>query len=248
MKLTVTARPLDPTEVVVEGDTEARPCGVCHLRLVVPTTALGQMVACPQCGTLNRALSSGGPFAELTTTPPPTNRPTPLPLDPNAPPILAPVMPYRPLDPIDERSPMVDAVANLQWISGAFLCVVAVYQFGNYWKREYSAAADDATVIASVVLRVLLAGVLALNSGGVNARRGAARVVAMAASAVVIGWVGWLLYERLNLREGQAGWFDFTILAEMPSLLIAIMTVVLLLTPRYRAEFRMNPLAQAGTM
>lgn len=242
MKMIPTARPLNPQEVIVEGFVEARPCPGCQLRLVVPTAHLGQMVACPRCQAVERALPLDGPFGEAG--PPPQL--AIVPLQPAAAPetvTLGPVMPPRRIDPRDDRSPMVDAVGHLQWASAGVILVVSLVNLARFWKQPYSTETEELTVYASVALRVLLAGLLAASSGGVLARKWAGWGLALAVSAGVLTWIGWVMVERTQQREGQAGWFDFTILAALPSMLIAIVTVVLLLTPRYLAEFR-----HAGTM
>lgn len=234
MTLPVEAQPLDPTEVVVEGSTEIRPCGVCRLRLVVPTAALGRMTACPKCGTVARALATGGPFGELTATPPP--RPERPPTADELP--LAPVVPYRPLDPFDDRSPMVDAVATMQWVSAACITVVTVFNLGMRLRREYATNSGDVEFLAAVMLEVLIAGVLTVVGFGLRVRWRAAWLAALAVSAWVVWGVGGYLVLRANRQAGQAGWFDFGILVSLPSLLIALITLVVLLTPRYRWEFR----------
>lgn len=240
MKMIPTARPLNPTELIVEGSTEARPCPGCQLRLVVPTTHLGQMVACPGCGAVERALPLEGPFGDDA----PQLKIVPLQPATVAERItLGPVMPPRRIDPRDERSAMIDAVGQLQWASAAVILVVSVFTLARFWKQSYTAENEELFVYASVGIRVLLAGLMAASGVGVLARKWGGWGLALAMSAGVLAWVGWALVERMNQREGQAGWFDFTILAALPSMLVAIVTVVLLLTPRYLAEFR-----QAGTM
>jgi hypothetical protein len=237
----VTAVALDPNELLLEGTVEIRPCRVCRIRLTTTSGNLGKLVACPGCGCAERALAAEGPFVTVAQ-----------PLVPlevvdrtgSTEPTAAPVMPYRRLDPFDDCSPMVDAVGQLLWVSAAFLVVGAIYSAASFWKR---AEGEEMAVYAAAAVRLVVAGLNVLASGGVTARHGWGWWLGILSSLGVLAVGGWTLRER-TVRPGHAaGQFDFAVLLEMPSLLIGVFALVVLVAPRYAAEFR-RPAGQAGTM
>lgn len=242
-----------PDEILLDGECEARPCPGCRTRLKVDETALGRMLPCPRCGALARVLAAAGPFAALPLDAPPIHRPAPpielVPAVPNAPamPPEAPVVPSRRLDPIDERSPMVDAVARLQWVGGAFLLAVVVQQLGTLWKREHVSENEELTVYLTAALRIVLAGLLFLASGGLNARKKAAWAFGLVLSIAIVAGECWLFQERSTDQPGYRARFDYGVLLELPTLLIALFSLVVLATPRYAAEFLTAP-RQSGTI
>lgn len=245
------ARELKPDELLLEGNIEIRPCSPCRLRLYVPAALLGTIVPCPRCGAESRALAAAGPFVEADfdsqrmprLEPPIELVPANITSDPF--PALAPVVPYRRADPIDERSPMVDAVASLQWVGGAFLIAVSIFQLGTFWKLEHTTAADELIAYASAAGRCFVAALLFAASSGVHSRTRNGWGLAFALSAIVIVGGGYFLAERALGDGGYRARFDYGILLELPTFLIAVFSAVVLVVPRYRAEFRSN---QSGTM
>ena len=246
----VVAVAVRPDELLLEGNVEIRPCGACRTRLYVPTAFLGKMVRCPNCDCELRALAAAGPFADADFDSGRYSRPEPpielLPVGVPAAsaPVIAPVVPYRRADPFDERSPMVDAVARLQWVGGAFLIAVAVYQIGTFWVREYTAEGEELFTYATAAGRCLVAALLLAASNGVDSRSKKGWWLAAGLSALVIAGTGILFSDRAG-GAGHRARYDFGVLLEMPAFLIAVFTLAILVVPRYFAEFRSN---QSGTM
>lgn len=243
-----------PDELLLEGNSEIRPCRVCRARLYVATGSLGSIVACPECGCKDRALAVQGPFAVAEFDAAPHHRAEPpielVALDPSAPasPVLAPVVPYRKLDPRDERSPMVDTVARLQWVGAAFLVAVVVQQLGTFWKRESATSNDELQTYLSAATRLIVAGLMFASSSGVLARTRGGWAVALLTSLAVIGGTLWTFAQRSLEETGPRARFDFGILLELPTFLIAVATAVILIVPRYAWEFRRGRPDQTGTM
>ncbi len=237
-----------PDELMLEGNVEIRPCGACRTRLYVPTALLGKLVRCPQCDCEMRALAAAGPFADFDSArysrPEPPIELLPVGVPAASAPVIAPVVPYRRADPVDERSPMVDAVARLQWVGGAFLIAVAIHQLGTFWKREYSAEGEELFAYATAAGRCLVAALSLAASSGIYSRSWKGWGLAFGLSALVIAGTGLLWVERASGTVYRAR-FDFGIILEMPPFLIAVFTLGILVVPRYFAEFRSN---QTGTM
>ncbi len=242
-----------PDELLVDGECEARPCPGCRTRLKADESVLGRLLPCPRCGAVARVLVAAGPFAAVALDAPPVHRPAPpielVPVAPTAPaiPPEAPVVPPRRLDPIDERSPMVDAVARLQWIGGAFLLAVVVQQLGTLWKQDHVSETEELSTYLTAATRTVLAILLFAAAGGLFARKKAAWAFGLVLSFAIVGAVSWLLRERALDDGGHRARFDFGVLLELPALLIAVVTLVVLATPRYAAEF-FQPANQSGTM
>lgn len=239
-----------PDELLLEGNVEIRPCNPCRMRLYVPTANLGKMVRCPSCNCEFRALVAAGPFADADfdsarySRPEPPIELRPVGVPAASAPVIAPVVPYRRADPIDERSPMVDAVAHLQWIGGAFLIAVAIHQLGTFWKREYSAEGEELFTYATAAGRCLIAALSLAASSGIYSRSWKGWGLAFGLSALVTAGTGLMWVERAA-GTGYRARFDFGVLLEMPPFLIAVFTLGILVVPRYIAEFRSN---QTGTM
>lgn len=239
-----------PDELLLEGNVEIRPCIPCRLRLYIPIAVLGKLVRCPNCNCAMRALAAAGPFADADldsgrySRPEPPIELLPVGIPATSAPVIAPVVPYRRTDPIDERSPMVDAVARLQWVGGAFLIAVAIQQLGTFWKREYVAEGEELLTYATAGGRCLVAALLIAASSAVDSRTWKGWGLAVGLSAFVVVCTGILLSDRAT-GAGHRARFDFGVLLELPAFLIAVFTLVILAVPRYFAEFRSN---QTGTM
>ena len=241
-------------EVLLEGECEVRPCQGCRIRLKADIGALGHVLPCPQCGARARTLAAAGPFASHGLDAPAVHRPAPpIELRPTsitrfAQPPEAPVVPYRSIDPVDDRSPMVNAVAQLQWIGGAFLVAVILQQLGMHWKREYVSEIEQQKTYWTATVRAMLALLLFGVAGGLNDRKRTAWVMAILLATAVITATGWHLYERASNPNGFRARFDFGVLLELPVFLIAIFTFIVLATPRYAAEFFTTNSNQSGTI
>jgi hypothetical protein len=242
-----------PDEILLDGECEIRPCAGCRTRLRADAGALGLVLPCPGCGAAARVLAAAGPFAAIALDAPPVHRPAPpielVPIVPHAPasPPEAPVVPPRRSDPIDERSPMVDAVARLQWIGGAFLLAVVVQQLGSHWKKEHVSETEELSTYLTAATRTVLAILLFIASGGLHARRTAAWAFGILLSLAIVAGSAWLLHDRATDQTGFRARFDFGVLLELPTLLIAVFTAVVLATPRYATEFFISS-CQSGTM
>lgn len=237
------AQELNPNELLIEGQIEIRPCALCRTRLTSPITFLGREIACPRCGCTARALAAAGPFADLDPNKPRMARPEPpIPLqsvDPSVEPIvpvLAPVTPYRREDPIDDRSPMVDTVARLQWIAGVFLLAVAVMQLGTFWKREHATESEELATYLTAAVRCVLAGALIASSSAVDSRSRAGWWIGLGLSILISAGTIYVWTDQFRV-PGYRGRYDYAVLLEMPPFLISVFTLVILITPRYRAEF-----------
>jgi hypothetical protein len=241
-------------ELLVEGECEARSCPGCRARLRADAGAFGLVLPCPRCGVRSRILAAEGPFAALALDAPPVHRPAPpIELVPvvstmSALPPAAPVVPFRRMDPIDERSPMVTAVARLQWIGGAFLLAVVIQQLGVHWKREFVSESEEFTTFLTAGGRAVLGVLCFVAAGGIDARKTAGWVLGLALSLAILAGSGWLLYERTIDQTGIRARFDFGVLLELPAILIAVVTATVLATPRYAAEFFPESRNQRGTI
>jgi hypothetical protein len=242
-----------PDELLLEGECEVRPCSGCRARLRADSGDLGRVLPCPRCGAAARVLAAAGPFAAVALDAPPVHRPSPpielVPVAPHVPaiPPEAPVVPPRRSDPIEERSAMVDAVARLQWIGGAFLLAVVVQQLGSHWKKDHASETEELSTYLTAATRTALAILLFVASGGLYARRKAAWAFGILLALAIVLGSAWLFHDRTVDQTGFRARFDFGVLLELPALLIAVFTAVVLATPRYAAEF-LKPPNQSGTM
>lgn len=241
------AWPLDRVLLPAEGSIEIRACPVCHKRLVGRTGDLGQILACPHCGTRQRALAAEGPFADSDQKQLPSAEPEAfvelVAVEPAAAigPNIAPVVPIRHQDPIDDRSPMVNAMANLQWATGAFLFTLAVYTLGTFWKREHTTRDEELSIYFYSTSRIVLAIALNANTGGILRRTRTSLWIAIALSLLILG-IGVADLIRASGEKGFRARFDYGLLLELPILLMVLVILVILITPRYRQEFYSNPL------
>lgn len=242
MTETVIASVLKPDEVILEDVVEIRPCRRCNVRLVLPVEEVGKSVSCPNCGCAGRALPKAGPFADVhierTTGSQPTldikNQATERMMTPT----IAPVVPLKKQDPIEERSAMVESVGLLQWIAALSLVLVAGNNLYLYLTAPDLPVVQERTMVTIVGFSLLNAALLALAGNGVRYRSWYGWGLAIVCSLVTIFAVSVILYQRGMSANGRFADFHLGILFSLPAYLCGIITVVVLLTPRYLMEFR----------
>jgi hypothetical protein len=253
MTETIVASRLDPTEVILEDTVEIRPCLRCRCRLLLPIEDVGRTVGCPSCGYSSRALPVAGPFADVhierssvnLSTGSVSAQETTRTLTP----MIAPFVPIKKQDPIEERSAMVNTIGAIQWIASMSLTLVALNQTFLYWTSIEWNDKQERAFVTVVGFCLLNAFVLVLCGFGIRHRSWHGWGFGILCSLVTVTAVGFVLYQRSVGMNGRFADVHYGILFSLPAFLCGITTIVILLTPRYLAEFRQaGGSGYAGTM
>jgi hypothetical protein len=242
MTETLVAQPLDPTAVILEDFVEIRPCSRCRTRLILSVHDVGQIVSCPNCNLVGRALPVAGPFAHVHIERHVGNEPT---LDGRYQPTerlaevpFAPLVAPREYDPIDESSAIVDGIGVLQWIAAISLSLVAINQGFWYWGADELAASQERSIATILGFSLLCAALYLLAGLGIRQRSIYGWGLSLACSALTTFAISVILYQRTAGQTGRFSEYHLGILFSVPAFLCAIVSLVILLTPRYFREFR----------